>query len=1017
VRFGSNSILALLLFGFLCSPLHAADDSNPLPADSLLIKCARAQLWDQDKISVAELTGPVNLELDHTKMSADNAVVWIGPNPGGPVNSHRVQISLIGRAQLQQAGVLRLDRRLFVTAVVSGDLKLIGERASGADESSPLYQDAAAVREGKPSTTNPATLPTITPAPVEPALGGISPLPPLVPSTAPTTEPISTVPWPTVTPPVLPTTQPIGGAPVTGPRLMEFDGDYERTVTPDGTIAAVCTNGVSLRYRDQQQNLLEFTARSMVLFTNLKQFKGAGEGENARQFIADHIVSAYFEGDVQVYMTPLNGMRNELRMRAERVYYEFDTDRAFMTDVLFHTVDLKKGVPMFMRAQKLRQLSSGEFKMENVEFSSSAFFTPSYGIGASNIYVRAEDSGDPTVGEKVNFVADNATLNVFGVPAFYFPSMGGEMNTKGSAFQNIDIVDDSDFGDGVRTRWGLFESLGIVPPKDTEFNYDLDYLSKRGPGVGLNGIYTGGFVSDSTRQPWDFTGDFRGYMIDDHGTDDLGAARQEETPDNTLRGRIYFEHEFFFPDGWLAQARLGYVSDSNFMDQYFNAEYQNNLPVDDSIFVKHSSDSEVFSFLAEAQPNRAISSADEEEENREISRLPEVSYQRIGDSVAGDHLTFFSENSASALKFVSNEQSLSQQGFYPQVEPGLPAYAYTGDPGKTTLRGDFREEMDWPINAGVFKVVPYAFARYTPYSQGVVPPGVEPQIKSIPTDVVISGDRNRVMTGVGARFVTSFWKTDNTVESDMFDIHRIRHIIEPELNLFVSTSNVSPQEVYVYDPQVDGVSDIKAAQLALRQRWETKRGGPGRWRNVDFFDLNLYGNFFGNQSVNRFRYPTDFRGLFFYSTPEASQARNSANADATWRLSDTTALLSDVEQNLDKYRLATAAMGIAVQRDVRLSYYLGIRYIADLNSNVATIQINYQLDRKYSLSGIQSFDLAQNKDVYYGLSLIRSFDNFSISARIFYDQSTNDKGFSFSVQPFGAKSALGSDRLAQPPAQ
>jgi len=45
-------------------------------------------------------------------------------------------------------------------------------------------------------------------------------------------------------------------------------------------------------------------------------------------------------------------------MRAQRVYYEFDTDRAVMTDVLFHTVDLKKQIPLFMRASKLRQLSS-----------------------------------------------------------------------------------------------------------------------------------------------------------------------------------------------------------------------------------------------------------------------------------------------------------------------------------------------------------------------------------------------------------------------------------------------------------------------------------------------------------------------------------------------------------------------------------------------------------------------------------------------------------------------------------
>jgi hypothetical protein len=1006
-------------FVFLPAAAALADDKPAaLPADSLVMKCSRAQLWDQGDTSVAELFGPVKLELDHTKMSAENAVVWIGPNPGGAPNSHRVQIALIGHAQLQQQGVLRFDRRLLVKATLTGDLQLIGNRNAGADESSPLYLDAAGLRAGRASTSNPASQPTTTTAPAAtepttvPGLGEIAPLPPLPGSTQPSSAPV--VPSnalvavkPTTTRPakiVLPPQQ----------RIIEFEGNYQRAVTSDGNVAAVCTDGVTLRYQSDKGDLIEFVAHDMVLFTNLKQFKGAGEGENSKQFFTDHIVSAYFDGDVQVFVTPANGSKNEMRMRAQRVFYEFDTDRAVMTDVLFHSIDLKKQIPLFMRAEKLRQLSTGEFKMENVEMSSSAFMTPTYGLGTTNVYVRGEDTGDPAQGERIQFKADNATVNAFGLPIFYFPSIAGTMSSKGSAFRTIDLVNDNDYGFGLRSRWGLFESLGLIPPKDLDATYTLDYLSKRGVGGGIDAIYSGGFVSDTTKQPWNFLGDFHSYIINDRGEDVLGAARLDEMPADPLRGRIYFEHQHFFPDDWQAQLRLGYVSDSNFMAQYFNDEYQNNLPVDDSVYLRHAHDSGVFSFLAEAQPNRAISSADEEQENREISRLPEISYDRIGDSVADDHLTFFSENTGSALKFVRNEESLTQQGFYPAVEPGEPSYAYTGDPGETVYRGDFRQELDYPINAGAFKVVPYVFARYTPYSAGVVPPVVSPQQKAIPANALVSGDRNRVIGGVGARLTTSFWKVDNSVESDLFDLHRLRHVVDPEINVFASSSNVDQNRVFIYDPEVDAVNDVEAVQLALRQRWQTKRGGPGRWRSVDVFALNLYGNFFNNQPENRFRAPTDFRGLFYYSNPEASPARNSANADATWRISDSMAVLSDVEENLDQYRLATASLGIAVQRDARLTYFIGTRYIADLHSNVATLEATYQLDRKYSLSLSESLDLAQNKDVYYTFALTRNFDNFSMSVNTFYDQSTNNKGFSFGLQPFGAHSTLGSNQLTQP---
>ena len=80
------------------------------------------------------------------------------------------------------------------------------------------------------------------------------------------------------------------------------------------------------------------------------------------------------------------------------------------------------------------------------------------------------------------------------------------MSTKGSAFRTVDIVDDSQFGDGIRTRWGLLETLGQVPPKDLDVSYTLDYLSKRGPAGGIDATYAGGFVSDTTRRAVEFSG-------------------------------------------------------------------------------------------------------------------------------------------------------------------------------------------------------------------------------------------------------------------------------------------------------------------------------------------------------------------------------------------------------------------------------------------------------------------------------------------------------------------------------
>ncbi len=90
-------------------------------------------------------------------------------------------------------------------------------------------------------------------------------------------------------------------------------------------------------------------------------------------------------------------------MRAERVYYEFATDRAVLTDVVFHTVDASKGVPVFMRAADRAAAEPGRVQGRRRELSTSAFATPTYGLSAAHAYVREEDSGDPRVGERVTY--------------------------------------------------------------------------------------------------------------------------------------------------------------------------------------------------------------------------------------------------------------------------------------------------------------------------------------------------------------------------------------------------------------------------------------------------------------------------------------------------------------------------------------------------------------------------------------------------------------------------------------
>jgi lipopolysaccharide assembly outer membrane protein LptD (OstA) len=233
-----------------------------------------------------------------------------------------------------------------------------------------------------------------------------------------------------------------------------------------------------------------------------------------------------------------------------------------------------------------------------------------------------------------------------------------------------------------------------------------------------------------------------------------------------------------------------------------------------------------------------------------------------------------------------------------------------------------------------------------------------------------------------------------------------------------------------YDEPIDEVNDVSALQLALHQRWQTKRGGPGRWRSVDVFSLNVEANFFNNAPPDSELSPVAFRGLYFSSMPEASVPRNSINSDATWRVSDTTAILADAQYSLDDSTLATASIGLAASRGDRLGYFIGIRYIdsgtfapqaadgtfipKDLHSAVATVAINYELTPKWTVAARQSFDFGEQQKVLSNYSVIRHFDRWYASITFRVDYIGQDSGVFFNVWPEGLGTAANaSERLGE----
>ena len=308
-------------------------------------------------------------------------------------------------------------------------------------------------------------------------------------------------------------------------------------------------------------------------------------------------------------------------------------------------------------------------------------------------------------------------------------------------------------------------------------------------------------------------------------------------------------------------------------------------------------------------------------------------------------------------------------------------------------RLDTRQEAQAPLQSGPVKMVLYAMFRLTDWTKGsdsIFPTG------SPPADQVIGGSSSttgggavRVMGAGGINSSMTFSRPFNDVESRFWDIHRIMHIIKPVFNLHLAGSSIERSETLPLDPSVEGAHGASAANFGIHQLWQTKRGGPGNWRNVDWMRLDLdFTAFFAKPSQTFFEpefsrppltklasldspFP---RGQYFTDRPENSLAMSTANWYYEWRASDTLTLMSD--GNYGENGLDRANIGAAVQRSPRWRFYFGDRYIRALDTNELVFQSHYKLNRKYDMLFSYAFDTIRAQTSSTQVTLVRKFDQF-----------------------------------------
>lgn len=766
---------------------------------------------------------------------------------------------------------------------------------------------------------------------------------------------------------------------------------------PTSEDAVIASEGLTVLYKDARTGrILQATAQRGVLFL-AKSDKPATPG--AMEFSAEGVRGFYLEGEA----TASDGSFN---LRAPQLYYDVASNRGVMLDAVFWTYDAQRSLPFYVRAKEVRQTSAEQFSAKNATFTNSAFFEPELAIGARNVTITrktrevrelfSETGSAPRIEPYNQVTADSITLRSNDVPFFWWPSYNGDPEQP--FIKDIRIENRSGSGLAAKVRWNALNVFNVGPIDGFSADLQTDFYVERGPALG-------------TRLNWEsrrHKGEFFAYMVPfDRGTDVLKPGT-EINQDEEFRGILSGYDRFRVSDNWTVLSELSYISDATFIDAFFEEAGESRREFTNRLRGERTVANTQLTLEASGTFNDFL--ANEwllQSRGYSVSKLPEVAYVRHADDLLGAGapglLTWSSEYRIGRYALAMDEIALQDRGFNSAVladrvfgiDPALSpsdALRARGLDEDAVTRMDTRHELTGKMSDGVNVVSPFAVVRGTFYDNEF--DGFSSRAGG--------NDELRVWSAAGARVSTSFNRVIDSVDSRFFDIHRLRHIIEPNATVWVAGTNVEASDIPTYDARVDNLADGAAVRLGVTQIFQTKRGGPGRWHDVDLLKINTDFVFASDDSD-----PQTPIGRFFDARPEYSALGDYFVGDVTYRLTDATSIVGSTIYDFDDNQQDMSTAGLLIQHSPSFTTLADVRFLNAQDSTVLTVWGDYQITDKYGILLSPNYSMSEGEFQSVFARITRRFSAFQASISINYDNIQGETSFGFVFQPYGARGAIG----------
>ena len=754
---------------------------------------------------------------------------------------------------------------------------------------------------------------------------------------------------------------------------------------------------------------LRLSSERAVVFLNPGSL--AKISEDSGQLDVKSVQGIYLEGDV--IATDGNYI-----MRGQQVYYDVGLNRAVAAQAVLRTY-VRTGIPVYARANEMRQISADQFEATDARVSISEFFTPHLSLGADKITVTKNPGKD--AGTTID--ASHVTFRSGTTPIFYWPYMRG--TPEKTVLPEISAGYNEFRGTTIGTRWDLWALLGYDPVPGIQAKLVNDIYTLNGVGLGtrFNGL----------------GGNFNMYGFYDFGNEEQASTGQLYTSTLKYRGLIDGDYTYLIDEHSLLQGSVAWTSDGAFVNTFRQDDFINRLEYETKAFMKLQSGNSAFTMLLKNDlDGYVINSWMLASRPYSVNKLPEAAYRRYGDSFFTDHLSWTQEYSANAMSMrlqdgTPGTNAVTSAAFNAPNATGTAAnpifnantdittaYQNAGYNEDIYARVYTRQELAYPIDISPAKITPfingtaigYALNDFTNYS-------------------TINGTNGqsgttRGLMGIGARSSAEFSQSFDGVQNSILDVNRLRYVVQPTSTLWAGYDTADKGEYPVFDQNVEGISAAQVAQIGAKQRLQTYRGGPGAWTSVDWITLdagavvNNGGANFGRTSATGLAYAQSPTPSFYSWRPELSQWGSHLYGSTSWAVSSTFTAYGSVKWMLDDVptyttgpfqNMARGSLGVRMQHSPDTSFFIEYRSINNfdpsnyyINDELLQLGVSYQISKLYTFTLSPQIDLVEHNLRAASATLSRSFPDFNLNAGVNYDSLTDvySFGIGLSIPAIGA---------------